>query len=168
MSLKEQMLQAGLITEKQAKQTTHKERVSTKTDGRSAKQREQEVARKDVQRQQQAARTQDQQRNAQKRATETQVAQGHQDKQKRQSVIQAAYREGALSRWSGNRRYYFVVGTRIDALQVSDEVARKLEAGQAAIAKPEKNSGTPTVLSASAARSLREVAPERVLTFHGE
>ncbi len=168
MSLKEQMLQAGLITEKQAKQSSHKERVRTKTEGHKAKQRDKERAQDEVKRQQQAGSEQDRQRGAENRAVETERAKRHEGKQKRQSVIEAAYREGALSNWSGNRRYYFAVGKRIDALQVSDDVARKLEAGQAAIVKAEKGNGAPRVLGAGAARTLREVAPEKVLTFHGE
>ncbi|MDH5752440.1 MAG: DUF2058 domain-containing protein [Deltaproteobacteria bacterium] len=167
MSLKEQMLKAGLITEKQARQVDHRQKVQTKKQGHAVKETRARESREEAQRQQREKQQRDRElmeRQNQKRAGEEQVLG---QKARQLTRLEKAYREGVLANWEGSRRYYYNNDGRVDFLMVSDETARKLEAGQAAIVRGPGSSPHPTILNAAALLVLREEEPGRVVTYHG-
>ncbi len=81
--------------------------------------------------------------------------------------MHAAFSEGEISHWGGNKTYYFMDGDRVEYLQVGDDVARRLESARAVIARRPGSGLAYTVLSSTAAKRLGEVAPELVVVFHG-
>lgn len=166
MSLRDEMLKAGLITEEQAKRAAHKQRVDRKrTDPKERTQRKQ-AAQAEVQRQQQRERTRHQEqartRNAEAAAKEQQLS----EQQRTLSALETAYREGAMPHWEGARRYCYAAQGKVEWIMVSEEAGRRLEQGQAAICASERNPRRHVVLNAAAARRLSEIAPERVVVWH--
>ena len=166
MSLKEQMLKAGLISESEARQATHKKRVDDKVAGRQQREQRAAAARRDVERQQESAKARDQRLGRDHQARQAKSEQERQVGQRQESAVAAAYREGGIANWEGTRRYYYAVNGRIDFVMVSEEAGRKLEAGQAAIVASERNPARHILLAAGAARRLRDIAPERVVVCH--
>lgn len=166
MSLRDQMLKAGLITEEQARQTAHKQRVESKRTDRKTKQQRQEAARNEVRQQQEAERARHREQSRERQQAEAQREQGLQERQRRTAAIEAAYREGELGKWEGARRYYYAAHGRVDWLMVTDDVARRLEQGQAAIVAGERNAQRHVPLKAAAARKLAELEPARLLVLH--
>ena len=167
MSLKEQMLKAGLITEQEAKQATHSQKVVHKKTGRKERERQSEQTRRELEAGRQAERERDKTHEAGRTAERGLEEAERQSGQRHRSAVSAAYREGLIEKWEGPRRYYYLRDGRVDYLLVSDDIARRLENGQAAIAAGEKNTQRPCLLNAGAAKNLIEAAPERVITFHG-
>lgn len=167
MSLKEQMLKAGLITEQQAKQATHKQKVVNKKTGRKEREKEKEKTQAELEASRQAERKEDQAREAGRGAERGRDEAERQSAQRRRSALSATYREGLIEKWEGPRRYYYARDGRVDYLMVSDDIARRLENGQAAIAAAEKNPNRPCLLNAGAAKKLSADAPERIIAFHG-
>ncbi|MDH4248402.1 MAG: DUF2058 domain-containing protein [Deltaproteobacteria bacterium] len=165
MNLKDQLLKAGLVDSKQARRATHQQRVKAKQQDRSLSENEEDAAAEEVRRQKEQQKIQDQalmaRRNEERLAQENRLA----EKAHRESEIAEVYRNGILANWEGPRRYNYLLGTRIESLMLSDLAAQKLEAGDAAIVAPRSGQGSPVVISASAAKKLREVAPEQVIVF---
>lgn len=168
MSLKEQMLKAGLITEEEARRTTHKKRVEDKKSGHKARQQARETTRAEAREQTERQKDQDRQRSSARREVEQDKQHTLQKKQHSESALAAAYREGAVANWEGPRRYYYAVEGRIDYLMVTEDVSRRLERGQIAIAAGERNPARRSLLTAPAARKLREIDPARILVLHPE
>ena len=168
MSLKEQMLKAGLITEQQAKQSSHKKRVDDKKSGHQARQQAKEAAAAEVRKQTERQKGEDRQRSRGQQEAEQDKQRTLQTRQQNESALAAAYREGAVDKWEGPRRYYYAVQGRIDYLMVSDDVSRRLERGQIAIAAGERNPARRSLLTAPAARKLEEIDPARILVLHSE
>ncbi|MEE8435309.1 MAG: DUF2058 family protein [bacterium] len=167
MSLKEQMLKAGLITEQQAKRATHSQKVDSKKTGRKERERQSEQTRREQEAARQAERERDKAREAGRGAERGREESERQSGHRHRSAVSAPYREGLIEKWEGPRRYYYLRDGRVDYLLVSDDIARRLENGQAAIVVGEKNPGRPCLLNAGAAKKLSEAAPERIITFHG-
>lgn len=167
MSLKEQMLKAGLITEQDVKRATHKEKVVNKETGRRERERQQEEKRRKLESERQAEQAKDRDREQERGAKRGQVEAERQSDQRQRSAISAPYSEGLIEKWGGPRRYYFVQEGRVDFLMVTEEIARRLEQGQVAIVGAEKNPRRPVLLNAGAAKKLKEIAPERLYAFHG-
>jgi uncharacterized protein len=168
MSLRDQMLKAGLITEEQAKRSAHKQRVETKHTDRKERDQRREASKAEVERQQQAEREQNQRASRQQQEQEVAKQQALQVRQRELSALEQAYRDGAIPNWEGNRRYYYAAGGRIDWLMVSDDAGRRLEAGQAAICAGERNRARPVLLTAAAALKLRELDAARVWVLHAQ
>ncbi len=166
MSLKEQMLKAGLISESEARQAMHKKRVDDKAAGRQQREQRAAAARREVERQQESAKARDQRLGRERQARQGKSEQERQAGQSRESAIATAYREGGIANWEGARRYYYAVNGRIDFVMVTEEAGRKLEAGQAAIVASERNPARHILLAAGAARRLQDLAPERVVVCH--
>ncbi len=166
MSLRDQMLKAGLITEEQAKRAAHSQRVEkTRSDPKERAQHKQ-ASQEEVRRQREAERAGHREQSHQQQAQQVERQQSLSEQQRRSAAIVAAYRDGAIASWEGARRYCYAVQGRIEWLLVSDDVGRKLEAGLAAIVSGERNPQRHAVLLAGAALKLRELAPERVLVLH--
>lgn len=169
MSLRDQMLKAGLITEEQARRTAHKQRVDNKRGDPKERQQRRQATQEEVAQQKQAERARHQQQSRERQQQEAAKQQTLQTRQRQTTALEQAYRDGAISNWEGGRRYcYAAADGRVDWLMVTDDVGRKLEAGQAAICAGERNRARPVVLNAGAARKLRELDPSRVLVLHGE
>lgn len=166
-TLQDELLKAGLVSEEQARQAKHDKRRRRKQETPAERERQAEEARR-AHEQEQAARAEaDRQREAERNAEAAKRQEQHRTRQQRESALAAVYRDGTLAGWEGNRRYYFANGSALNYVMVSEDAVRKLEAGQAAIAAGPGKTGQPVVVTATAARTLREVAPERLLAFHG-
>ena len=168
MSLKEQMLKAGLITEKQAKQADHKEKQRTKKTGIKGRQQEKKKSVDEAQNQLNAQRQKDKQREEADNARREGEEKARQEAQKRQSTMDAIFKDGQVRHWGGQTRYYYLNGKVVDYLLVKDDVATQLEQGQVAIAISLYGHPVPILLKASAATQLREIAPDQLLAFHRE
>jgi uncharacterized protein len=166
MSLRDQMLKAGLITEEQAKRSAHTERVDRKRSDPKERAQRQQAARDEVKQAQEAERTRHRQQSRAQQQEQSAKERDQAQQQRQLSGLEAAYREGAIPSWEGARRYYYAAEGRVDWLMVSEEAGRRLESGQAAICAGERNRQRPVVLTASAAHHLQELAPDRVLVWH--
>jgi len=162
------MLKAGLITEKQAKQADHQERQKTRKKGVKGREQERKSRADEAKSQIEAQRLADLERAKQENARREAEEARRQESQKRQSTLDSVFKDGQLTHWSGNTRYYYLNGKVVDFLLVKDDVARKLEHGQAAIAMSIYGHAVPVLLNAAAAKTLRDIAPEQLLTFHTE
>ena len=166
MDLKDQLVKAGLVSAKQARQTAHKERVARKQDAGADAEREAQARAQEALRQKEAQRLRDQALNRERLAQQADHDRQAQAEQHRHAQIEGALREGRLDSWGGLRTYFFQDGTRLELLQVSDEVSRLLGDGKVAIVRTLDSRAPYTVLRAAAAQKLREAAPERVVTLH--
>ena len=166
MSLKEQMLKAGLITEQEAKQVTHKTRVEHKKTDRKHREAEAEKSAAQLESQKQAEIQKDRERNRTREEERKQAESGHQERQRSGSALSLVYKDGLIGKWAGQRRYYFAQEGRVEFLLVSDDVGRKLENGQAAIVQGEKNPARLCLMTGGAARKLSELEAGRIVTFH--
>ena len=166
MSLKEQMLKAGLITEKEAREATHKTRVAHKKTDRRQREAEAEKSKTALKRQKQSESEGDRASNRAREEARKRTESGHQDRQRGESAFSAVYREGLIAKWEGPRRYYFAQDGRVEYLLVSDEAGRRLEHGRAAIVRGEKNPARLCLMNGGAAKKLRGLDPGRIVTFH--
>ncbi len=167
MNLRDQMLKAGLISEEQAKRAGHQKRVKAKQAGH--KEAEQAQRKTD----QEAARRAREERQAKDRDLNLRVkveadgkARSLNEKQRAKDALEKALREGVLPSWEGNRTYHFADGGLIRTIRVTEEAARRLEAGKAAIARLPGRENAYTVLHAGAATALNEADPTRIAVFH--
>jgi uncharacterized protein len=166
MSLRDQMLKAGLITEEQAKQAAHKQRVDNKQADPKERAQRSQAQRQQAQAQREAERTRHKEQARESGQQQAAKAQVHQQRQRSLSALEAAYRDGAIAHWEGARRYYYAAEGRVEWLMVSEDVVRKLEAGQAAIVAGERNRQRHVPLSAGAAKRLAEIEPARLIVLH--
>lgn len=163
--LKDQLLKAGLITEEQARQTAHKRRQENKQTGREARERKKAEARREAESQREAKRQADRERGREREAARAGRERKQQEGQRRDSAVTRAMDEGRVPNWEGGRQYYFRDGDEVHFLQVSDQAARMLEAGKAAIVRG-GGRGRYTLLVSGSAKALLDSDPGRVVTFH--
>ncbi len=166
MSLKDQLVKAGLVSAKQARQAEHRERVEHKQSDQAP--RAAPAGAEEVRREQEAQRERDRLLNRERLAQQAEQERRAQERDRRHAWIEAAFREGRIEHWSGVRGYCFTDGTRIESLAVSDDAARRLQEGRAAIVRTEDPRAPYTLLHAAQALRLMEVAPERIVTLHGQ
>lgn len=170
MSLRDEMLKAGLITEEQAKRGAHQQRQENKREAKHTDKRQRQAqheAKQQEARQRQDAEREQQRAEARARqAVQDQREQALQEGQRQASALSTAYREGVPAKWEGARRYYYAAHGRVEVLMVSDDVGRKLESGQAAIVAAERNPQRHVPMLSGAARRLRELDPARILVWH--
>jgi len=166
-SLRDQMLKAGLVSKKDAKRVAHSQRVETKETGREEMERRAAEERAAIARQAEEQRERDRQTAAKLKAEQDAREQTIQAEVRVTAHIEGAMREGRLEHWEGNRAYYFVARDReIEFLSVSDDSARRLAEGKAAIVRTMDPKAPYTLLHAGGAQQLKEVAPERVVVWH--
>lgn len=166
MSLKDELVKAGLVSAKQARQVAHKERVERKQSGGERAQQEAEARAQEARREREAQRARDQQLAREQQARQAEHEREIQERERSQAQLDAALRDGRLEHWQGGRTYYFTDGARIESLSVSDDAARRLQEGTAAIVRSGDPGAPYTLLNAAQALRLRELAPERVVTLH--
>jgi len=166
MDLKEAMVKAGLVTEKEARQAGHKERVERKQDRGDSARREAQGRVEEARRQQQAQRSRDLELNRGRQGGQAERESQARAGQLRRAHIEAALRDGRIESWGGPRLYWFQDGSRLESLQVSPDAARSLQEGRAAIVRTLDLRAPYTLIRADAARRLAELAPERVVTLH--
>ncbi len=165
-SLREQLVKAGLVTEEEAKRSAHQQRVKKPRTRPEARGRTPRATEAEQRPEDEARKARDRNLNEEaktRRAEKERTAQGA---QKGKSVLERAYREGALEHWEGPRTFYFQDGTRIESLRVTAEVARRLEAGTAAIVRLSPGAAHYTLLAAGPARELQAVSPETVVVLN--
>jgi hypothetical protein len=170
MSLKDELVKAGLVSAKQARQVAHRERVARQQPGAqpgaARAQQEAEARAEQARQEREAQRARDQQLARDQQARQAEHEREIQERARSQAQIDAALRDGRLERWQGGRAYYFTDGTRIEFVSVSDDAARRLQEGTAAIVRSGDPGAPYTLLNAAQALRLRELAPERVVTLH--
>lgn len=166
MSLAKQLMKAGLVSKKQAKQAGHQKRVTGKSQG--THQKEQEAREQQRRFEQEKARQREKDRllqarlNAERKETELALK----AQQIRTAAIAKAYDLGRVEHWNGSRAYYFNNQGLVDCLFVTEDAAAGLEAGAIAIVTEDGATHQPTLLRAGSARTLRELAPDLVWTLH--
>ena len=166
MSLKEQMLKAGLIDEKQARQAEHKHRQKDTKTSHGEREREAKKAREKIAAQAQAERERDRQRNQAREAEQTAQDSQGQGRQRRDNLRETIFRQGALENADGPKRFHFTDENRVYFLQVSDLAARKLEQGQAGIARLPGGGKQYRIITRKAAEELNELVPELLIVLH--
>lgn len=163
-SLRDQMLKAGLVSEKDARQSAHHKRQQAK----AAKAHpppppaEEDAAARALREQQAHDRDLNARAKAEAEARERELR----ERQHHEAALDKALREGVLHGWQGNRDYHFSDGGVVQRLRVTDEAARRLEAGKAAIVRLPGTAGGYAVVVAGAAEQLRQADPARIATFH--
>lgn len=166
-SLRDEMLKAGLVSKKDAKRAAHTQRVETKETGREEIERRAAEERAAIAKQAEAQRERDREAAAKAKAEQDTREQALQGQARLAAQIDAAYREGRVEHWEGQRTYYFTIGEReIQFLTVSDDASRRLSEGKAAIVRGPDPKAPYTLLHAGAAEKLAEVAPDRIVTWH--
>ena len=163
--LKEQMLKAGLITEDQAKRSTHKQKQQNKKLGREGREQRKRQTQEEARGQAKVQADADRQRGQKQQENQKQKEQKQQGRQREQTTISKALDGGAVANWEGPRTYYFSDGGEIVYLKVTDTAAKMLEGGKAAIVKAKTRSRY-TLIVSGAAKELLEAEPARVVTFH--
>ncbi len=126
-NLRDQLLKAGLVSQKQAKQAAHSQRVERKELGEEtiaeARARTEEEARQAAEEKRGADREREERRRAE------QAEQLRQEEATR-AIVAGWIRDAT----AGNRRYYFLTdATHISYLDLSDQAVRRLNSGTAAI-----------------------------------
>lgn len=153
--LTDQLKKAGLISEKQAKQAKHKERVKHKKVGHKGADAEHQKKRKEQDARRDQKREQDRARNQQEEAVKLEKVARNQ--------LKNLVRDGAMQ-VGGNRRYYFVTQEgKIPYLEVNDGVIRKLQYGELGIVQmPDQKLERFVVLERAKTLQVREVEPDLV------
>ncbi len=125
--LRDQLLKAGLVSGKQVRQAKHQDRVHRKEVGREGIEAERAATDREFVAQQEQRRLRDRAREEARRrelaATERLLA------------LQSRIRTGWIREaTAGSRRFFFVVADgRITYLDLSDDAARRLQSGRAAV-----------------------------------
>jgi hypothetical protein len=150
--LRDELRKAGLISDKQARQAKHKERMHATEVGHDGlteeKRREQEQRRSERQAQREADRRREKERAKKKNGAPD---------QKLQQVIRSGWIRDATI---GSRRFFFTTRTsKITYLDLSEPAARRLIAGKAAIVETEgATHGRFCVVTDSAATVIRQLS----------
>ncbi len=160
-SLRDQLVKSGLADEKRARQLAHDEKARKNKLGREGITAEQRAADVDRRAKEEARRATDRAAAAE-RAKET----GEHETlaQAAQMLRDHALRDGIR----GPRRFHFVTREgRIPFLELSEDAAKRLESGQAAICEvPGSAPEGFVVVGAETADRLRQTLPDRVLFFN--
>ncbi|MCA9527267.1 MAG: DUF2058 family protein [Myxococcales bacterium] len=145
-SLKDQLLKLGLVSEKQARQTAHEQRVKKKTQGREGAAAERDQRQRDAETAQQARREADRDRERARQARQDQKALVHQIN----DVVEGGKVDGRIN---GNRRFYYESRDgRVPLIELSDQAFDDLVAGRAALAESPR--GEVRVITPDAARKV--------------
>lgn len=158
MSLRDQLLKAGLVSEKDARKADReKKQQRRQQQGHKKKQRAlkaEEEARAKAEREAELARTLEERRRHEEERERV-------ERENRVRQLVHGNRMGAR----GPYRFHFRDGVRIESLAVSEKMAWKLRCGECAIAVDPDQPGRYHVITARAAEKLEILAPEVVL-FH--
>lgn len=164
--LRQQLVEAGLVSEEDARKAAHAGRVSSKPRKPADREKQAEAARQQHKKEQANQRNHDRQQELVRRATRAQTEAGHQARQKRDSAVAKSTRNGGLENWEGRRTYHFQVGTRIESLRVNDEAARRLEEGKAAIVGREDGKPGYSIITSGAASLMEDAAADLIVCWH--
>ena len=162
MSLKEQMLKAGLIDEAQAKRASHETRRVQKKTPHNKREQQTRQSKEEAAQQAKAQREQDRLREQERQAAQ-QKSTGQTE---RSNIRQTVFRDGLLANWQGPKRYHFVEQGRVEFIDVSDTVLEKLSQGRAAIARRPNKGQQYEVITRAAGDLLREAMPEYLVLLH--
>lgn len=159
MSIKDELLKAKLISKKDLKRLEHEERLERQKlgkDGLAEKKRQEEAT---VQEKQKAKKERDKEIA---RATNE-----VREEKERETRIENIVKQGmTVEGLNGNRKFYFVATTgSIPFLWVTEELAKKLEFGNAAIVET-KSSGSFVVVNKKSAEQILQISPELVRFYH--
>ena len=159
--IKEQLLANKIIDKKRLRQVEHEERVRRKALGRDGIEAERQQVREAIEARQKEMREQDREKD---REQEAEHRDGM-DEQERISQLQNLVSSGAIREGIfGTRRFFFTTRERkMPFLNVSDEIAGKIEYGRAAIAEVPGGTGREWVIvSREAADRMRAIDPDSV------
>jgi uncharacterized protein YaiL (DUF2058 family) len=166
MSLKDQLVKAGLVSEQQARQSAHTERKKRKEPGGAEDRVAAEARRQVVEREREAQRARDRElaRGRQKELARRQEEAAARDS--RHAQIEAAIRLGRIESWAGTRTYYFQVGSHLESLSVNDDAAKRLQEGRAAIVRTGDLRQPYMLLHSAQAMVVRQIESGRVVVLH--
>lgn len=154
MSLRDQLLKAGLVNEKQAKQAVKQKQKQTRMEhrGQTEKDRSQELA--------------VQQAQAEKLAKDQELNRAQEDKKRRkaeQAQIKQLIETGRLPKLSTEDYYNFVDDKKVKRLSVNVMMRDKLSKGSLAIVRYE---GRYEVVPRATAERIQERDPKRVVLLN--
>ncbi|MEZ4470111.1 MAG: DUF2058 family protein [bacterium] len=159
-SLKDQLLKLGLVSEKQARQSAHEQRVKKKSQGRDGAVAEREQRQQQAEQAQQARRDQDRDRERARQARLDARALIHQIN----DVVEGGRLDG---RTNGSRRFYYESRDgRVPLLELSDGAFDDLIAGRAAVAESPR--GDARLITAEAARKVAALDRVWLRVWNGE
>ncbi len=127
--IREQLLKAGLVSKKKARQAAHQERIHRKEVGHDGIAAEKEAQDRTFREEQEQRRRLDQERE---HARRTEAAIREKELLKERMIRTGWIRDAC----GGNRRYFFTVdGDRITYLDLNDQAVRRLNSGNAAVVR---------------------------------
>jgi uncharacterized protein YaiL (DUF2058 family) len=164
--IKDQLLKAGLVSKKDVRKAGAEKRAERLAEGKrpsdeaeQAEKRRRELYERKLEEQKERDRERDEQR---------QQEQASKDLRNRAANLVAAH---TVRFRGGDRRWYFVCRDGvIRNMGVPDDIARRLEGGQAGIVeepRPSGGAGSYLVVEPEAVRAVREVDPPRILFWNG-
>lgn len=158
--LSEELLKAGLISQKKFKQTQHTERVKHTAVGAKGLEAEEQTRRAAQDRQRDSQRAQDRQRvREQHHVVEEQATRARLKDIVRGGAVKAAA--------AGNRKYYFeTTSGKLPYVEVNDEAARALQHGELAIVQiPDVKLERFVILPARIAVQVKQLEPDLLRVF---
>lgn len=130
-NLRDQLLKAGLVSSKKARQAAHEERVHRKEAGKEGLEEERAAHEAELAAADEAKRLMDREREETRRLRAEEEARAN-------ALVQRLASGRLRDALGGNRRWYFVTDTgRITFLDLNDDAMRKLQQGAAAIVATE-------------------------------
>lgn len=156
-TLKDQLLRAQLISEREAIDATRKQRTEKRQSDQALSKEE-----KEQRRHAQVQPVDPQEAERRRVAREEQLARNREReaRERQQRVRQLVAEHLIASR--GNRTFYFVSRARkVPCVTISDELAKRLESGGAAIVEAASGGGF-AVVPKEAAQRIREIDPEAI------
>lgn len=158
MSLKDELLKAKLISKQDLKRIEHEDRVERKKVGREGLDENKKKRQQEVEEKQKAKKQQDREI--------ARDANDQKQEKEQQSRVEHIIKQGAITEGiHGNRKFYFVANNKtIPFLQISEEMAKRLEYGNAAII--EERPGTFVLVNQNSAEQIRNQHPAMVCFFN--
>lgn len=158
-SLQDQLVQAGLANEKKAREAQRQKKAGGKKKGKGANKPQRSEESQEAARAAEQARAEKAERDRQLEAER----QARRAEKEREEQVAQIIRSQRLSREGGEVRYHFTDGTRIRELLVTAALQQQLAVGSAVIVRSGKGY---EILPASEAERVRELDPERIVTWN--
>ena len=158
--LSKELLKAGLISEQQARQTKHKERVSNKKMGHQ--EREDEDRRKKTAHDKRLDQQRDADRNRNK--VEHRVVEEKMTRTRLKELV----KNGGATGTGGNRRFYFVTSSgKVPYLEVNEDAIHSLQRGRLTIVQvPDQKLERFILMVREKAEQVKAVQPDLVLLMN--
>ncbi len=158
--LSKELLKAGLISEKQARQTTHKERVQNKKMGHQG--RQEEESRQKAAHEQRLAKQRETDHNRNK--VEQQVVEEKMTRTRLKDLV----KNGVATGTGGNRRFYLIASHgKVPYLEVNEDAIHALQRGRLGIVRiPDQKLERFVLLAREKAEQVKSVQPDLVVLLN--